>query len=150
MLQLSLTQMFTVARRRRENKQCSYWGLSHVTRLCCYLVSSGTLRFASFCVYIFFFSHLVFSEEDFTGEEEMPSFRGERPPAKHIHKHTTDGVSGTCQDVKWFCMLVGWCLKWQWGTLLKYLWNSVTIPLMIISFLPQLMRPSAKRLSVLM
>lgn len=58
-------------------------------------------------LFTFFFSRLVFSEEDFTGEEEMPSFRGELspparspPPTKHTHKHAADGVSVTFQNVK--------------------------------------------------
>lgn len=35
-------------------------------------------------LFTFFFSRLVFAEEDFTGEEEMPSFRGELPPPRPI------------------------------------------------------------------
>lgn len=118
----------------RENKHCCYWGLSHVTWLRCCLPRGWTLCFSSFSVYIFFFSRLVFSEEDFTGEEEMPSFRGELcpparspPPTKHTHKHAADGVSVTFQNVKWFSMLVGWCFKWLWGAF-TYLRNCVIIP----------------------
>lgn len=48
------------------------------------------------------------------------------PPTKHTHKHTADGASVTFQNVKWFCMLVGWCLKWLWGAF-TYLWIGVVI-----------------------
>lgn len=107
MLQLSLMQMFTVARRRREKSNNAVIGAYCMSHDFAVIWSVVEHCVSQVSVFTFFFPHLVFSEEDFTGEEEMPSFRGERPPAKHIHKHTTDGVSGTCQDVKCFCMLVG-------------------------------------------
>lgn len=49
------------------------------------------------------------------------------PNQTHTHKHAADGVSVTFQNVKWFSMLVGWCLKWLWGAF-TYLRNSVIIP----------------------